>query len=148
MHIAFPCDCRGLTIPTGPRPIKTSVKVRSSVDISTNEDSKRGATNGSAPEMAPMEGSGYLRPDNTGSMFGCCSIWSAAKHPVGRMSARRRRDVSGTVSSVLDLSMTNSVPPALGTRTYCACAPGRASDPNRSWWAQREVNPTLHDLTR
>lgn len=42
--------------------------------------------------------------------------------------------------------MTNSTPPARGTRTYCACPPGRASDPKSSWCAHRDVKPKRQKL--
>ena len=78
-----------------------------------------------------IELSGYGVPFSNGKMFGCWSAWRAVKYPVGRMSASRRREESEK-AEILEEAVgpeedetTKSVPPALGTRTYCAWPPLR-----------------------
>jgi hypothetical protein len=76
---------------------------------------------------------------------------------VGSTSARRRRvgsgkydnswgRDSGSSTDVDGVDNENNVPPARGTRTYCACAPCRAGEPKTSEETQRAVKPSLQYL--
>ena len=110
--------------PTGPKPIIATVNTLSSAFKPTSfPGSSRGGE----------KHSGHGRPVITGATLGWLIACSAAKTPVGRMSASMSRELS--VSSIKAFSFSsldmlldhvegslrlNRVPPAFGTRTYCA----------------------------
>ena len=70
------------TIPTGPKPIKA--RFNGSLEAVVD----------SPAELGARVGRGYGLPFSKGPSFGCCKSWRAAKYPVGRISARRRRELS------------------------------------------------------
>ena len=95
-------------MPTGPRPIKATFNTSFGAIVVP----PTGLFN------ARVE-SGYGFPHSKGSNFGCCKSWRAAKYPVGRISARRRRELSARVAmwdpvtrSGLMSSKRKRVPPA------------------------------------
>lgn len=92
---------------------------------------------------------GYASPESIGDSFACCNACMAANAPVGKISASRSRelgDSSAFGDSAFISDTRKRVPPAFGTRTYCACPPGRVGMPNRVEWMQRHVKPTLQKL--
>lgn len=132
----------GLTKPTGPSPITAIVNVVSS-----------------SPNRLPTPASvwneleGYGNPVTIGSTFGWFSAWNAANTPVGRMSHMSSSELSASVGrspstfsvdqkSEVELDRLYRVPPALGTRTYCACPPGVVGVPKSRPEGHRQVKPT------
>jgi len=95
------------TIPTGPKPIKATL------------NTPLGAVADSPTGPGARVGRGYEFPLKSGSNFGWCKSWRAAKYPVGRISARRRRELSAravrrdpVAGSGLTSSKRKRVPPA------------------------------------
>lgn len=114
------------TIPTGPKPIRAMFNT----SLGKVADSPAG--------LSARVGRGYGFPFSKGASFGCCKSWRAAKYPVGRISARRSRELSARVARrepVVGFSSISfkqkRVPPAQGTRTYWACPPSKAGEPKR-----------------
>lgn len=102
---------------------------------------------------------GHGLPVIIGKTFGWFRACNAAKTPVGRISASMRRELSAIpINAVsfaaseseldhdLELVRLKSVPPALGTRTYCAWPPSRTGLPNSAPSGHLQVNPRRQKL--
>lgn len=132
-----------LTTPTGPKPMTASVNF---VSIA----SKR------SDSSLPKKVAGYGLPVIMGKTFGCWIACNAANAPVGRISANSSSELSAIPSRAVfgtlpghssGLLRLKSVPPALGTRTYCACPPGNFGMPKSVDTTHRQVNPTRQKLS-
>lgn len=98
VRIAFKLCFKTLTIPTGPNPTTATINTLSySSNSSHLNPSPKFRLKPTPPPGTSTSISGELPGNPTrranGDTFGCCTVCSAAKHPVARMSARRRREV-------------------------------------------------------
>ena len=75
------------TVPTGPKPIVAMFNGLAGTSI------------GFLARPGSRVGRGYGLPLSKGTSFGCCKSWRAAKYPVGKMSARRIRELSARAVS-------------------------------------------------
>ena len=124
---------------TGPNPTITTVNILSSTSKGTFASLATFCA--SSGKTALMDASGKGSPVRMGRILGCWIICSAAKQPVGRMSARRRSEgVDEGGQRVSAGAWDDEECSACVRHAYVrVCAPGTASLPERRWCTQHEV---------